>query len=105
MHFEKQGNYGKAKFRISGISGISGKTGIAGISGKTGISGISGKLGASGEERFDPRLHQRVYLRLQFAALRGIGEDLGGDAATFRRLGNELVRHVVGVYRLHAEFV
>ena len=84
MRVEKQWNYRKAKFGISGVSGIS---------------------GASGEELFDPRLHQRVELRLQLAALRGIGENLCGNATTFVGIWNELMNDVVGVDSLDAEFV
>jgi len=53
----------------------------------------------------DPRLDHWVYPRLQFAALRRVGEDLGGYAAALGGVGDELVDDVVGVKRLDAEFV
>ena len=78
MRLEKKRNYGKVNFGISDISG---------------------------EKLIDPRLHQRVELCLQLAALRGIGEDLGGDAMALRRVGDQFMNDVVGVNRLDAEFV
>ena len=57
------------------------------------------------KELVNPRLHHRVDPRLEFLALRRVGEDLGGQSASFGRVGDEFVNNVVGVDRLDAKLV
>ena len=53
----------------------------------------------------DSRLHQRVKLRFEGAALLRVGKHFGGDAAALLRIGNQLMNNVIGVESLDAEFV
>ena len=46
-----------------------------------------------------------MHLRLEGAALLGVGEDFSRDAATLLGVGEKLVHDIVGVKRLDAEFV
>ena len=46
-----------------------------------------------------------MYLRLECAALLGVGEDFSRDAATLLWVGEKLVHDIIGVKRLDAEFV
>ena len=43
-----------------------------------------------------------VKSRFKFAALRRIGEDLGGDTATLSRIGDKFMRNIIGVDCLDA---
>lgn len=44
-------------------------------------------------------------LRFEGAALRRVGEDLGGETFAFRRVWNQIMHDVIGVNRLDAEVV
>ena len=99
MRLEKKRNYGKAKRKgLAGLEGLARRAAIV-----TPVPPVMPVPPV--KEGLDPRFHQRVELRLQLTPLRGIGEDLGGDALALRWVGDQFMNDVVGVDRLDAKFV
>ena len=103
MCFEKQGNYGEAKPRQTGQTRRTRLERLATVAIVPVVPVVSDV--SFDQERLDPLLYQRVNPIFQLAPLRGIGEDLGGNAPPFLWVGDQLVNNIVGVDCLDADFV